>query len=287
MSVTVRNRRDFKRIPVPSERAQVLVVIHEQEHRAVMADMSSAGFGVYVLPGVMIEPGLRLQLICDEGIHVCEVTHLRSEGDFEFIGLKRTATLPLIETPRPAKERRWYRFKFSGGTPMGFILFCCLLSFTCTAGFVALQPFLTKLLDTVAMPGQRDDRAPDLNPAARSQHDMLIGGRRVSVEQSSLARRTSGADQQAQADANQASREERQGLVLARLFGAEAPDWDDFTRRLRLSEVQQERLLKLLGSPELASVGQSRAAAQSRLLSLLDDSQRIAFARMVAEIAPR
>lgn len=287
MSVTVRNRRDFKRIPVPSERAQVLVVIHEQEHRAVMADMSSAGFGVYVLPGVLIEPGLRLQLICDEGIHVCEVTHIRSEGDFEFIGLKRTATLPLIETPRPAKERRWYRFKFSGGTPMGFIFFCCLLSFACTASFVTLRPYLAKLLDKVAMPGTQDDRAPDRSPAARGRHDMLIGGRRVTVEQTQAAHRTISANRLTQSDANRASSEERQRVVLARLFGAEAPEWDDFSSRLQLSEVQQERLLKLLGSPGLTSVEQNRTAAQSRLSSLLDDSQRAAFARMVAETAAR
>lgn len=287
MSVTVRNRRDFKRIPVPSERAQVLVVIHEQEHRAVMADMSSAGFGVYVLPGVMIEPGLRLQLICDEGIHVCEVTHIRSEGDFEFIGLKRTATLPLIETPRPAKERRWYRFQFSGGAPMGFIVFCCLLSFACTAGFVALRPHLAKLLDHVTMQEKRDDRARIRNSAARGQYDMLIGGRRVSVEQTPVSRRNPGANSAAQTDANQPSRAERQQLVLSRLFGANVPDWDEFVSRLRLSEVQQERLLKLLGSPDLTGIAPNRTVAQSRLSSLLDDAQQAAFARLMSEFAPR
>lgn|GEM_PF-2176079 len=287
MSVTVRNRRDFKRIPVPSERAQVLVVIHEQEHRAVMADMSSAGFGVYVLPGVLIEPGLRLQLICDEGIHVCEVTHIRSEGDFEFIGLRRTATLPLIETPRPAKERRWYRIKFSGGTPMGFIFFCCLLSFACTASFVALQPYLARLLDRVAILEERDDRARIRNSAGRGQHDMLIGGQRVSVEQAPVSRRNPGANSSAQTGANQAPRAERQQLVLSRLFGAKAPDWDAFVSRLRLSEVQQERLLKLLGSPDLTGIAPNRTVAQSRLATLLDDTQQAAFARLVSEFAPR
>ena len=50
-------RRNHKRLPVPHDRAQAMVVIGRREYRAVIADMSATGFGLLMIRGVPAELG--------------------------------------------------------------------------------------------------------------------------------------------------------------------------------------------------------------------------------------
>lgn len=278
-----RNKRRSKRIPALPDRAQILVVVEGQEHRAVMVDQSSDGFGVYVLPGVPIQTGVRLQVICDEGIHVCDVMHMRHENDFEYLGLKRVETLPLLETPRRAKQRRWYKVTISSKPPVGFIAFSFVLAFACTAGFLAGRPYLEKILGGRTSQKKMQSAVERMNASRKRANEAAAD---VASLKDRLTKKSDASSHPALTP-QAALLSQQQQTALLRLFGPKPPSWSDLVRRVELNADQEARLPTLAGANLAAREAPSRAIAQARVNSILSEPQRVAFARLVAEYSGR
>lgn len=114
-------RRTHKRLPIPVDRAQAMVVIGRREYRAIVADMSSSGYGLLMLRGVPVEQGGKLRIVTEEGISECEVIYTRNEENFLHVGTRRLSEVPFTELPRFRKASQFFRQSITAASPLIFL----------------------------------------------------------------------------------------------------------------------------------------------------------------------
>ena len=122
MSAVMTEQRRNIRLTVQSDHAQVTVMIDGVQHEGVMVNQSSEGFGLLVLRGLRLDEGHHIRVVSENAIHECLVCHRRPEDNYQHLGLRRVADVPLVERPKKEQGKRWFRYGAGGGLASCVIL---------------------------------------------------------------------------------------------------------------------------------------------------------------------
>jgi len=257
-AVMTEQRRNI-RLTVQSDHAQVTVMIDGVQHEGVMVNQSSEGFGLLVLRGLRLDEGHHIRVVSENAIHECLVCHRRPEDNYQHLGLRRVADVPLVERPKKEQGKRWFRYGAGGGLASCVILGVGILA--CIWCVWNGPPDKTA-----------EDRAAEQQARAASQipDDMVPTDDQLENRERlrELARNPGNSTRLSGAFFSRLTG--RDETALSQTLAGYGLDWDGLVAELALSSSQQASIIRLLTSGN----SESPASARMQLRSVLNRPQK-------------
>lgn len=270
----IQERRTHKRLPVPNDRAQAMVVIGRREYRAVIADMSATGYGLLMLRGVPAEMGGKLRIVTEEGISECEVVHIRNEENFLHVGTRRISEVQFTELPKFRKASQFFRQSITAASPLIFL--------AVVFGFSSVMIGMIIVIDVASAPGTNEASVVDQALAADNQPDEVEP---EVVEEVPTPREIVATEVKAFLDsADQAldDLQSRHQRMLASVLDGSGREWDDVAEELQITSRQSDEIRQTL---ENAPENQKLLVTRARLMSLLSADQRSRLSGILANVS--
>ena len=270
-------RRSSKRFTVEADRAEVVVNFDGADHRAIISDMSSTGFGLLLLKGLRIVPGCRVQLTDTETqtVFQLEVVYVRPEESFQYVGLRRMSD----ETPHSIPLFRFAGKMYTLPVPS----FSPLLYVAVVLGFSGTSITMIELI-TGGGDSARPTRSSSHRQASSNVSQQVSPAeKRQRLLERSKRRHTNQLVDRSEIQITPGFWERITGPSreqVGRLVGNRKISWSELVTQLSLSEAQQDRIQGLLGSDDDEKV----QAARAQMMTLLTDEQRSAFNQLLATL---
>jgi hypothetical protein len=266
-------RRTHKRLPVPHDRAQAMVVIGRREYRAVIADVSTTGFGLLMIRGVPAELGSKLRIVTEEGISECEIVHTRKEENYLHVGTRRLSEVPFTELPKFRKATQFFRQSIAGASPLIFL--------GVVFGFSFVMIGMIIVVDVATAPDENKAGVVDQALAAddKPAEEPVTELEKVPTPREIVA--TEVKDFLDSADKALDDLQSRHVKMLATVLEGSGREWDEVAKELQLTPRQEEEIRQAL---EAAPEDQSQLVTRSQLMSLLSSDQRSRLSGILATV---
>ena len=220
-------RRTHKRLPVPRDRAQAMIVIGRREYRGVIADLSTTGFGLLLLRGVPAELGGRLRIVTEEGISECEIVHTRTEENFLHVGTRRLSEVPFTELPKFSRATQFFKQSIQAASPLIFL--------AVVLGFSSVMIGMIIVIDVATAPDENASHAVDQSLAAddeseeetpEEEEEVPTPRERVATELKAFLD---------SADKALSDLQSRQTKLLASVLDGSGREWDEVADELQIT----------------------------------------------------
>lgn len=266
-------RRSHKRLPVPRDPTQAMIVIGRREYRAVIADLSTTGFGLLMLRGVPAELGGRLRIVTEEGISECEIVHIRTEENFLHVGTRRLSEVPFTELPKFSKATQFFKQSITAASPLIFL--------AVVLGFSSVMIGMIIVVDVATAPDENGSSTVDQMLAA---DDESAEESREEEEEVPTPREVVAKEVKAFLDSTDKAivdLRSRHSKLLASVLDGSGREWDEVAEELQITPLQEEEIRQALESvPE----DQSQLVTRARLMSLLSADQRARLSGILANV---
>lgn len=271
-------KRISKRLAVPQDRAQALVVMGTREFRGVIADTSSTGVGLLMLRGTSVPPGTRLKLVTEEGIADCEVIHTRNEESFLHVGIRRLSEIPFEELPKFQKSQRFYQQSMGTASPLIFL--------GVVLGFSSVMIGMILFVDVASSRNAQQAEVEELRlrTVEASAAEAIAEFETELLEPELTLRQAAATEVNEFLDSAEESLDKlksRHSRMIATVLEGTGMEWEEVAKQLRITTEQEARIRAALDADPFE---QTTVITRARVMSFLDQEQRASFARILATV---
>lgn len=273
MAFDTQENRKHKRYAVPTDSAEVSIILDGEEHRAIMSDTSADGLGLLLMPGATVEPGRILRLVARDTVHECEIVHIRPDDVFLHVGTRRLADVAMADVKLFRDTRNLFGARQVSVTLMSSAGLLIAL------GAFAIYGLMSMGVDV--LPSRSEEEIAREKTALAMQRPLHERVQDAQKRQEERRRARIAAKANKKRDDGIFSFLTRKSRVTENLVGNRRVNWDDLVTGLGLSASQQS---EILDSAEqlMDSSSAPPGAAKARAMKVLTKEQRSKFATLVA-----
>ena len=271
-------KRTSKRLAVPHDRAQCLVVIGTREFRAVIADTSSTGVGLLMMRGINVAVGTQLKLVTEEGIAHCVVVHSRNEENFLHIGIRRLSEIPFDELPEFRQSAKFFKESMSTASPLIFL--GVVLGFSSVMiGMILFVDVATSRHAQQAEVEKLRVRAIDASVEELSDYETELLEPKVTLRETAATEVNEFLDN---AEESLDKLKSRHSRMIATVLEGTGTEWEEVAKKLRITPEQEAQIRAALDKDPF---DQTAVITRARVMSFLNQEQRATFARILATVS--